>query len=53
MGFVFYARPHLLSSPPGEEIVVGGFGFADNCPVNSVAGFSKRQQMIVLLLGET
>jgi len=37
----FDARPHLLSSPPGEEMAAGGSGFADECPANPVARIFK------------
>jgi hypothetical protein len=41
-----YARPHLLSSPPGEEIADDGFEFFRGGLVNSDAGHLVRRTMI-------
>ena len=36
-----YARPHLTSSPPGEEIAAARFCFADERPANPVVRIFK------------
>jgi hypothetical protein len=40
----FDARPHLLSSPPGEEITIGRFHFADDRPANPVVRIFKQTE---------
>jgi hypothetical protein len=47
-----YVRPHLLSSPPGEEIADDGFEFSNGGSANSDAGHFVRLTMILPLLGE-
>jgi hypothetical protein len=39
--FGFDARPHLLSSPPGEDYAANGFWLAESCPANPVARIFK------------
>ena|ERR1035437_61546 len=38
----FDARPHLLSSPPGEDNAANGFWLADSCPANPVARIFRK-----------
>jgi hypothetical protein len=49
----FYVRPHLSSSPPGEEIAAGRFSFF-RLTVRQIPSreFSRRQRAILLLPGE-
>jgi hypothetical protein len=49
---VILARPHLLSSPPGEERADDGFEFSSGGSANSDAGHLVRRRMILPLLRE-
>ena len=51
--FMFNARPHLLSSPPGEEIAaLDDSRFGDDCPANPVVGFQNGGGRFSLSPGE-
>jgi hypothetical protein len=52
MEICVYARPHLSSSPPGEEIANDGFEFSSGGSANSDAGHLVKLTMILPLLGE-
>ncbi len=52
IGICVYARPHLLSSPPGEEMADDGFEFSNGGLANSDADHLVRLTMILPLLGE-
>jgi hypothetical protein len=45
-GINVYIRPHLLSSPPGEEMTFDGFWFADERPANPVLNIFKEPAKI-------
>jgi hypothetical protein len=45
-GISVYIRPHLLSSPPGEEMTFDGFWFADERPANPVLNIFKEPAKI-------
>jgi hypothetical protein len=48
---VFLARPHPDLLPRGEGTASGVSGFANECPANPIAAFSKKRRTILLLPG--
>jgi hypothetical protein len=52
MNFVLTLALTLNPLPQERKSPLADSGFADDCPANPVAGFSKRRRTILLLLGE-